>query len=51
MFENEKLNEEEKQKTETYYPKDAMTEQETGITEDMTDGQMADYIAENLSDY
>ncbi|MBR3230404.1 MAG: hypothetical protein IKF91_06235 [Bacilli bacterium] len=51
MFENEKLNEEEKQKKETYYPKDAMTEQEAGITEDMTDGQMADYIAENLSDY
>ncbi len=32
-------------------PKDRMIEQETDITSDMTEGQLADYLAENQSDY
>ena len=32
-------------------PKDLLTEQETQFIDDMTEGQIAEYIAENLSDY
>lgn len=32
-------------------PKDRMIEQETDIMNDMTEGQLADYLAENQSDY
>ncbi len=30
-------------------PKDRMTEQEADITSDMTEGQLADYLAENMN--
>ena len=32
-------------------PKDLLTEQETQVIDDMTEGQLAEYLAENLSDY
>lgn len=32
-------------------PKDLMTEQETEMMEDMTEGQLAEYLAENFNDY
>ena len=55
-----KIKEMERKELEQYYheykishtnPKHAIIEQETEMMEDMTDGQLAEYLAENFNDY
>ena len=56
----DRIEELEKKELEDYYseykmrhtnPKHAIVEQETEMLEDMTEGQLAEYLAENFNDY
>ena len=56
----DRIEELEKKELEDYYseykmrhinPKHAIVEQETEMMEDMTEGQLAEYLAENFNDY
>lgn len=53
-FENDlyekKLNVDSEQQS-TKNPKDLIIEEETEMMEDMTEGQLADYLAENFNDF
>ena len=48
---NESKYDKDNSKTNYKNPKEAIIEQETEMMEDMTEGQLAEYLADNFSDY